>query len=102
MSKRKMKQASTSRQKWKVKNLRIIQLFNFPSLQLHQQNHVQQQILNTPSVHAGYLYLARMFCRLVKEAVDLARKLKGEVSRMHNKYFISKTLCLALSVQQEL
>ena len=46
---------------------------------------MQQQILNTPSVHAGYLYLARMFCRLVKEAVDLARKLKGEVSRMHNK-----------------
>lgn len=46
---------------------------------------MQQQILNTPSVHAGYLYLARMFCRLVKEAVDLARKLKGEVSSRRNK-----------------
>ena len=38
---------------------------------------MEQQILNTPSVHAGHLYLARMFCRLVKEASDLATALRN-------------------------
>lgn len=45
--------------------------------QFNHQNQLQHQIMNTPSIHAGYLYLARMFCRLVKEATDLAASLSN-------------------------
>ena len=40
--------------------------------------------MNTPSVHAGYLYLARMFCRLVKEATDLANTLCNNSLQVNN------------------
>ncbi|XP_047133859.1 uncharacterized protein LOC100207024 isoform X1 [Hydra vulgaris] len=66
-----------------------------------QHNQLAQQVMNLPSIHAGYLYLARMFCRLVKEATDIAVFLNAE-NLENTGVFVLQPIKLTNEVELEL
>lgn len=70
--------------------------------QFSQQNQIHQQIMNTPSVHAGYLYLSRMFCRLVKEATDIAKSVQLNREELVPGFFGVKPLSFGEDVKKAL